>query len=259
MQNTSATYRRIVSKENHWFETRLVIGESGRLINERGLGITFGGTGIVVARSSPESGFTENILFSVNTTIDLFGGNPTIGTTPSAEIDVEMLNPSGDIPRMSVVIPYVRTTDGEEYSEWIQQGMFFIDTREISHNDDGLDMLSFHGLDTMMKAEKDYAETSLDWPAKDIDVVREIAEQMGVSVDPRTIELMTEGYELPLMTSYTLRETLGYIASMYVGCFIMSDIGELRLVTLTELPEETRYLTDNAGYTLVFGADRILV
>ena len=82
---------------------------------------------------------------------------------------------------------------------------------------------------------------------------------MGVSVDPRTTAMITQGYTIPLPTGYTLREVLGYIAAMYVGCFIMSDAGELRLVSILELPPETNYLIDQLGDAITFGGDRILV
>jgi len=80
-----------------------------------------------------------------------------------------------------------------------------------------------------------------------------------VSVDSRTTTLMDKAYSIPLPTGYTYREVLGYIASMYVGCFVMSDTGKLRLVTITELPPETNYLIDQTGDAITFGGDRILV
>jgi hypothetical protein len=46
---------------------------------------------------------------------------------------------------------------------------------------------------------------------------------------------------------------------MYVGSFIMTETGLLRLVSITELPEETNYLINNAGDAITFGGDRILV
>lgn len=259
MQNTTALYRKILADPNHWFETSVVIGDSGNLITERGETILFGGFAIRVAASGADDGFGENIVLSVSTTSQLFSNDPEIGKAVSAEIDLKMLNPSGDIPRMGVVIPYVRVCKEDEQSEWLQQGVFYIDTREISDNDNDLDVITIHGYDAMMKAEQDYASTSLNWPAVDTDIVSEIAGEMGVSVDPRTWEIMTDGYTFPLPTNYTLREMLGYIASMYVGCFIMTETGRLRLVTLLELPKETNHLIDSVGDAITFGGERILV
>ena len=308
MQQTSYLYRRIVRDDNHYFETRVVIGESGNLINEAGEQILFGGTSIIVSRTGPDSGFPENYIFSVKTDSKMLQDNLRIGTCVAQEVEVEMLNPAGDMPRMSVVIPYVRAvgniqredcwsfTDdimmfysnvsiknsiltfapefgarteksiivlpsNTEYaeSEWIQQGVFFIDTRKVTHNGNGLDILTIHGYDAMLKANQEYSESNIDWPATDIDVVEEIADIMDVEVDPRTYNIMTDGYQITYPSNYTLIDVFGYIASMYLGSFIITEIGELRLVSLLELPPETRYLIDLAGDVITFGGDRILV
>jgi len=308
MQETSALYQQIIAQPDHYFETRVVIGDSGNLVDETGDRIIFGEDSIVVSRTNPDSGFQEDILFSVSTDIAMFTDTPQIGQAISQEVEVKMLNPSGDIPRMAVVIPYVRaighvnvgtratvsgntlilrshaTMDGTKlilddqsnavvqretlkfsnqfglvYSEWLQQGKFYIDTREVTHNDDGLDVLTLHGYDGMMFAEAPYADTALDWPAVDTDIVQEIAAMMGTQVDPRTLAFMTDGFELPLPTSYTMREVLSIIAGKYLGCFVMSDTGLLRLVSLLDLPKETNLLIDTGGNYIVFGEDRILV
>lgn len=256
MQQTSDLYRSLLADDNHWFETSVVIGDTGDLITEGGEKILFGGLAIVVSRTGPESGYPENYIFSVSTHSKMLENKPEIGKCISQEIEVKMLNPSGDIPRMGVVIPYVRVCTEEEQSEWIQQGVFFVDTREITHNHDGLDVLTLHGFDAMLKANQGYTESQLNWPATDIDVVREIASILDVEVDSRTVEAMTEGYSIPDPGSYTLIEVLGFIASMYLGSFIISETGELRLVSLLELPPETRYLIDNAGDAITFGIDR---
>ena len=259
MQQTSDLYKRLRADENSWFETRVVVGESGNLITEHGEKILFGGTGIIVARDSPDSGFTESTVRSVDTYTSMLENKPAIGKVIKQQIDIEMSNPAGELPGMALVVPYVRVCTETEQSEWLKQGEFYIDERHITNNSDGLDILTLHGFDALMKAEQDYATTSLNWPARDIDIVREIAGFLGVEVDSRTVDLMTEGYTLPLPTGYSVSEYLSYIATMYVGNWIMTEQGELRLVSITELPKETRYLVDNAGYALVFGDTRILV
>jgi hypothetical protein len=137
--------------------------------------------------------------------------------------------------------------------------VFYIDTRETTRNGNGLDILSIHGYDAMLFAEQLYPSTTHEWPMVDTAVVQEMADAMGVTVDPRTYGLMNAGYMIPLPGSYSIREVLGYIASMYVGSFIMTETGLLRLVSILELPNETNYLIDNAGDAITFGGDRILV
>lgn len=232
MQATSDLYRQILSSDNHWFETRVSIG-----------GVNF----------------SESSLFALSTHNSMFAGDPEIGKAIAGEIDVRILAPGVTIPQMAQIIPYVRICNATAQSEWIQRGVFYIDTRETTRNGNGLDILSIHGYDAMLFAEQLYPSTTHEWPMVDTAVVQEMADAMGVTVDPRTYDLMNAGYMIPLPGSYSIREVLGYIASMYVGSFIMTETGLLRLVSILELPNETNYLIDNAGDAITFGGDRILV
>ena len=232
MQNTSSLYNQIVTGD-HWFENQLVIDGVG----------TFDGSQI----------------FSMSTDLKMFKGSPSVGQVIAGEINVSMFTPTVEIPTMAVLRPRTRACNATQHSEWLPQGVYFIDTRESTKNNDGLDILTIDGYDALLKTEQDYATTSLTWDALDTSIVSEIATQIGVTVDSRTWSVMTDGNRLPMPTGYTLREYLGYIASMYVGCFIITDEGKLRLVSLLELPPETNYLIDPAGYAITFGGDRILV
>lgn len=262
MQETSTLYQDLLASPNHWTETRLAIGENGRLITKQAERITFGGVGILIGASGADSGYDEALLRSMSIENNLFSSNtPSVGCCVAGEIDVEMLKPIADIPRRARLAPYVRITDGKQYSEWIQKGVFYIDTREYSANGEER-WATFHGFDAMLFAEADYPDSTLEWPAKDIDVVKEIANAIEVQIDSRTLKIMTRGYQISSYPiGYSMREVLGFIASFYSGCFIMNDLGELRLVRLGDLPKDTRYLvvstTDRRAIT--FGGDRILV
>ena len=263
MHDTSTLYNTLLADSNHWVETRLSIGEIGRLITKSGDVITFGGTSILVGASGADAGYDESILVSAETSTSIFASDtPEVGCCVSAEIDVEMLMPSGDIPRQARIVPYARLTNGKEYSEWIQKGVYYIDTRSVSMDSDDLQWLTLHGYDAMLKAEMDYPSSTLSWPATDISVVEEIADAMDVGIDQRTYDIMTWAYEVQYPgTEYSCREVLGYIAGSYGGCFVMSDEGELLLIKLNGIPAETRYLvtptSDHSAIT--FGGDRILV
>jgi len=232
MQSVSALYNTILADSNHWFETRLKIN-----------GTAYG----------------ENQLFSISTNVEMFQGTPTIGKAVAGEIYIKMLKPTATIPAMAKLEPQVRVCNATNQSEWLAQGVYFIDTRETTKNNNGLDVLTIHGYDAMLKAEQMFVSSNITGDSTDTDMVDEIASIMGVDVDARTYTLMTAAYTIPLPTGYSLREVLGYIASMYCGCFIMSEIGELRLVSLLELPPETNYLIDQVGDAITFGGDRILV
>lgn len=184
---------------------------------------------------------------------------PSVGGCVSGEIDIEMHKPRSEIPKQARLVPYVRLTDGRRHSEWIQKGVFFADTRSKKEDNSAIEKIVIHGYDAMLKTEQDYPTSSLNWPAKDIDVVREIAAYIGVSVDSRTVDLMVHGYPVQYPGGYSCKEVLGYIAAMYAGCFVMSDLGELRLVVLNGIPAETRYLVTGERQAITFGGDRILV
>lgn len=265
MQQTSELYKELLdglysNAPGYKAERRLAIGETGKLITKQGDSITFGGTSILVGASGADGGYDESMLISMGTNGRVFCEDaPTVGCCVSAEIDVEMIKPISNIPKQARLVPYVRLTDGVQFSEWIQKGVFYIDTRQKKEDGSTIEKIVIHGYDAMLKAEQDYPSSKLSWPAKDIDVVREIANFLDVPVDSRTAEIMAWGYPVQYPGEYSCREVLGFIAAMYGGCFIMSDLGELRLVTLYGIPAETRYLIAGAGQPITFGGARILV
>lgn len=254
MQKTSKLYEELLSGA-HWIEYRLTIGDTGTLIDEFGNHITFGGVRILTASSGPDSGFGEDTIISMSTRNGLFSeGLPMIGACVAGEINVSILKPKGDIPKMARLVPYVRLTDGKRQSEWLQKGVYFIDTRS-----DRGEVMTIHGYDRMLMAEDDFPDSSEEWPRKDIDVVRDIATAMSVNLDERTVSIMNKGYLIPYPADYSQREVLSYIATMYSGSFIMSDLGELRLVQLSGIPKETSLLVNEEGSRITFGGDRIRV
>lgn len=259
MQETSDLYKELLAS-NYKTENRLAIGEAGVLITRQGDGITFGGTRILTGASGADGGYDETLLVSMNTTGEVFSENyPVVGSCVSSQIDIDMIKPSAELPKCARLVPYVRLTDGVRFSEWIQKGVYYIDTRSKKEDGSSIERIVIHGYDDMLKAEQDYPASTLQWPARDIDVVREIAAFIGVPIDVRTLSIVTRGYTIQYPAGYSCRDVLGYIAAMYAGCFIMSDLGELRLVTIYGIPKETRYLIESSGFAITFGGDRILV
>lgn len=191
-------------------------------------------------------------------------------TTPTNLVDQKKLITTGEVTGTLWSITenaYVTDTTlnliTEEtitYSDWIPQGVFYIDTRERTDFEVTTSVLSIHGYDAMLMAEALYPEDDpAGYPKTDVDVVDFIAETMGLEVDDRTYDIMTEAYEINLPATYTMREVLGNIASMYAGNFCISFEGRLRLVGLTDIGIETSFLTDQQGEAIVFGEDRIIV
>lgn len=207
--------------------------------------------------------YDASALFDIQVSGSLFSGSgPCIGAVVSRELDLSVI-PQSTIPKMAeikletrLVIKDTLTEDILQASEWIPKGTFYIDTRT---QDYGTYALTIHAYDAMLKAEQMLLTetTEDDWPKPMDEVVEEIAKRMGVTVDSRTVisHTMMVGYPL----EYTMREILGYIAAAHCGNWIITDAGELRLITLNCIPPETSYLVDEDGYAITFGGVRIIV
>ena len=269
MQSTSALYKSIMSDDSHWFEVAVTIGESGVLIDEYKDWIDFGElylegsfidskTAILVETGSPDDGIRENALMSLTTSNQLFSENyPSMGNAVSGQISLKMLDYGFNIPRMAEIRPYIRVTNGNETSEWIPQGVYYIDTRYISHNDNGLDVWDITGYDAMLKADQMYP---YDTQEKASTVIKNIASLMNLSednIDPHVWEIIPSsgGDVIQCSGEYTAREHLQYIAALYGGNWTITNEGKLNLVRINDIPYETNLLTDEVGYILNFGAE----
>lgn len=262
-------YAAILASGNYRVQWAIDIGENGRLITEEGDYITFSLPGaadpvrLMLSSAGAENGYGEDVLTSLTITNAMFSGTPELGKAVAAEIDVELLVPRATIPRMAAIRAFSRIYNDQMRSGWIQQGTFYIDTREINKNLYGNTTIKLHGFDAMLMTEQAYV-WNLAAPATDIDVVRDICAQLEFDVDPRTIAIMNRGYTVnsEQIGQYTMREVLSYLAGSYAGSFIISPQNQLRLVQLVTPPGETNYLSAVEGgvyYAILFGSDRILV
>lgn len=197
------------------------------------------------------------VPISVDPRRELFGDAPKVGCCISCEIDASIMKPSAKVPRMALLEPFARVTNGILTSEWIPKGKYFIDTRKETKNGHGQETLTVHGYDAMLKAEQDCPING--FPRTDISTVNLIASKIGVTVDPSVATIMNKGYTIQAPIGYSCREVLGFLAAAYAGNFFINDYGKLELVRLNGYPPETNYLINNAGYSITFGGDRILV
>lgn len=279
MQNTSALYDSLMKKENHWFETMVKLNgtsfSESNLMSVSTSSAMFGGNpevGHAIAGEIDVSIIAPSIVIPRMARIEPFVRVCAMDETdPDVSLENNILTFGDSFTETDGVIDlnnkaktvhdvvYFRKSRTTTSSEWLPMGVYYIDTRETSKNGDGLDVLTIHGYDAMLFAEQLYPDTEHDWPRSDVEVVTEIAATMDVEVDQRTWDLMTGNYSISLPAGYSMREVLGYIAAMYVGSFIMTETGKLRLVSLVELPPETNYLIDPAGNAITFGGVRILV
>lgn len=267
MQTTSTLYKTILSNPRHWFEIAVTIGGSGVLIDENKDWIDFGAlylegslidtqTAILVDSGSPQDGgLRENALISVNTSNQLFSGNtPSIGNAVAGQIELKIFDRGFSIPQLAEIRPYVRATDGSQYSEWIPQGVYFLDTRYTTKND-GITVISITGYDAMLKADQPFP---YDNKRKASTVVKNVASLMGLAnqIDANvwTIIPQNGGDQIQCSGEYTCREHLQYIGALYGGNWTITNVGKLNLVRINDIPYETNLLTDEVGYTINFGS-----
>lgn len=284
MQKTSALYNSILAGTPNWYETKLVIDDVGEFSeadlfsidtkidmfqNTPTIGNAVSGeisvsmlapstTIPIMAVLRPYVRICGMALKSSTVTIDDKTLIPNVASYNSGTKTVVLGSETGATVSGEVLSFPV---DSEEYgeSEWIPQGVFFVDTRETTQNENGLNVLTVHGFDAMLKTEQQYSSNTVIGDDYDTKYVTAIAQAIGVDVDTRTWDIMGAGTIIPFPVGYTMREILGFIASMYVGCFIITDTGALRLVAINGLPVETNLLIDTVGDVLVFGEDAILL
>ena len=237
MQSVSNLYNTIISGK-HWFETGVCFGDvtDSLLINEEDDIILFGtgnnATGILLGADTSDLyiDYGENVLTSIKTTQGIIKDNkPQVGCAIASEIDLSMLKPVTNIPRMSKIRVYVRACNETQTSEWLPKGVFFIDTRST---DKATNVLTIHGYDSMLKTEQIYAGATV-WTSKPMrTVVGEIASAISVSIDARTQTLMQTlpNYNVSYNNTLTMRQYLEAIGAAWGGSWVFSDKGELRLV-----------------------------
>lgn len=200
----------------------------------------------------------DDIVGTPRTSRPLFGGNvPTVGSCAAGKLDISVI-PKSNIPRMAEISMYTRLVLGEQVSEWIPKGVFYIDTRKL---DTESGVLSIHGYDDMLKGEAPFLQEvdTGDWPRPSSVLVSEICARMGVTLDSRTE--LDDSIMVPYPDDWdiTCRELLSMVGTAHCGNWTMTDAGKLRLVPLWSIPEATHYLVDQYGDPITLGGVKILV
>ena len=176
--------------------------------------------------------YFDSSLLSVITESKVFQDSPTIGGVFSGTCEFSFISNGASVPRMAKIKPYFRLSNGNTNSEWVQNGEYYIDTRSVSHNDNGIEVFTAFCYDALMLANADYSNSSLTWPATDTAVISEICTKLDITQDSRNASLLNRGYSIPMPVNLTMRDVLSYIAVMYAGNWIMNDTGQLRFVPI---------------------------
>lgn len=185
---------------------------------------------------------------------------PVFGTCAARQLELEVI-PKGDIPRYAQISIFVRLTLGSQSSEWIPKGVFYISTRQ---KDKKTGVLSIKAFDAMLRANQVWLNDSysaINWPLSQREAVEDIANRMGVEIDPRTTltEQFPVQYPVDEKGDLTMWNVLSYIAVSNMGNWVMTDEGKLLLIPFGDQEPESHYLVNEAGDAILFGGVRIFV
>lgn len=201
--------------------------------------------------------YGQNTIVSLETSGGIFTALD-IGCCASRQIDLVLRQP-GAVPRSACIRVFVRLVLGEQVSEWLPKGVFFVSTRQL---DKLTGTLALHGFDAMRRAGEDWKPAPYAaWPMLQRDAATDIARQMGIDLDPRTVlsEDFPVGYPVGEGGSLAMADVLEGIAVSCAGNWVISDEGKLLLLRLGDIPPETDYLVTEHGEVITIGGVRILV
>ncbi len=201
--------------------------------------------------------YGEDALLYLETSGGVFK-EPDIGCCASRQIDLS-LRKFGGIPRSAKIQVFVRLAAGERVSEWIPKGVFFISTRR---KDRRSGFLELHGFDAMRRAGDVWdIDPYANWPMSQQEAAADIARQMGVELDLRTV-LSSDfpvAYPVDENGDMAMQDVLEGIAVCNAGNWVITDEGKLLLLRLGDIPPETSYLVNEYGRAITLGGVRILV
>lgn len=176
----------------------------------------------------------------------------SIGNASTAKLTLSII--AEDVPRGATVKRYVRLVNGEQASEWLLNGVYFVNRRA---EEDGA--WNIEAFDVMRKAEKVWEPRGdILFPMTMADAVNEFASLIGCEIDQRTTINKRYTIDYPA-NDYTIRQELQSIAAAHGGNWIITGEGNLLLVPLLSTPPETNYLVTEHGNAITLGGVRILV
>lgn len=161
----------------------------------------------------------------------LFTDKLSVGNCITSTLKLSVLT-NDDIPRSATVVIRSRISDDTDTSEWLTMGTFYIDNRTTNN---GMTTLTCY--DAMLKASQKYVDETITdgrigWPHTMQSCVNEIAQRMGLTLDPRTTIRTGNPYQVDYPAKLTMMQVLGYIGACHGGNWIITPENKLRLVPL---------------------------
>lgn len=174
----------------------------------------------------------------------------SVGNCATATLQLSVLT-DDFIPPGSKVEIRAKIYNKKLKSEWKSFGTFYIDNRDTSY--DGLVSLTCY--DAMKRTDQPYVAddnyNTLDWPKAMRDVVLDIAQRIGVKLDPRTAIKTANEYQCDFPKDLTMREVLAGIAAVHGGNWIITEDNALRLVPPMGIPNDSCNIVDEMYNSIV--------
>ena len=157
---------------------------------------------------------------------NLLENTAEVGNATAAVLTLE-INQGETIPKRAKVVVQYRLMLDDARTDYIPKGTYWINTREK----DGR-YLKLTCYDAMLMAQQDYLGdvTADDWPQQETACVTEIAQRIGVEIDPRTQIGTGDNHQVSMPVGRTMREVLEQIAAANGGNWCITPAGKLLLV-----------------------------
>lgn len=169
--------------------------------------------------------------------VEVFGSdeNFQVGLAASRTFSCTILNKNQTIPYRAEVIPQVRLVLGEEHSEWLTKGHFFVNSRKADEDNDTISIEAFDALGLL--DDEPYPEN--DGNVRDLRYTFHKA-MKNLTADSDTETLFATRPDPVTMGddpwNYTCRAVLANCAGAYCGNFCMTDGGLLKCISLEAMP-----------------------
>ena len=152
---------------------------------------------------------------------NLLENTAEVGNATAAVLTLE-INQGETIPKRAKVVVQYRLMLDDARTDYIPKGTYWINTREK----DGR-YLKLTCYDAMLMAQQDYLGdvTADDWPQQETACVTEIAQRIGVEIDPRTQIGTGDNHQVSMPVGRTMREVLEQIAAANGGNWCITAAG----------------------------------
>lgn len=157
---------------------------------------------------------------------NLLENTAEVGNATAAVLTLE-INQGEAIPKRAKVVVQYRLALDDARTDYIPKGTYWINTREK----DGR-YLKLTCYDAMLMTQQDYLGdvTADDWPQQETACVAEIAQRIGVEIDPRTKIGTGDNHQVSMPVGRTMREVLEQIGAANGGNWCITPAGKLLLV-----------------------------